>query len=254
MSNPTKIGNKGLSLVKEFEGFYSRPYWDRPMPDPRAVRTIGYGTTRWKGRGILSTDRITEPQASELLRVQINSSQYAGAVTKVANSIGITLNQNEYDAIVSAVYNLGPGILDRGRTLGDALRSNNWRSGVARALPVYSEPGSNVHEGLLRRRNKEVKLFKTPVRVVKVERPIALTKTEKLHVDTLRRERRSALRNKGWKNIDESHNVNAEESKAWLISHANAFAADKNVKDKKYQVRKVTWLRDVAYNRNGLGS
>jgi lysozyme len=255
MSNPSKIGSAGLVLVKEFEGFYSRPYWDRPMPDPKAVRTIGYGTTRWKGRGILSTDRITEPEASDLLVQQINSSEYAGALTKVLNALGLELNQNEYDALLSAIYNLGAGILDKGRTLGDALRSKNWRTGVAKALPVYSEPGTSVHDGLLRRRNDEVRLFKTAVKPK--QRPIKLTKTEKDEVDNLRAQRRSEERHGSWEKLDANgggHQASAEKSKAWLRAHANAMEKDKSIKDKEYQSRKVLFLRDVALNRNGLGT
>lgn len=249
MSNPTGIGTKGLSLVKVYEGFRSRPYWDRPMPDPMAVRTIGYGTTRIGGRGILATDRMTEPKASSYLVAQINSSQYAGALTNALNIIGVTLNQNEYDAVLSAVYNLGAGILAKNRSLGDALRSHNWRSQVAKALPLYSEPGSSVHEGLLRRRNDEVKLFKTAVANV---RPIKLSPTEKKYVDQLRSERRSAKRHGGWSKIDDSHLGNARKAQAWLHIHARAMAKDK-VKDTSYRDRKVAFFMDVADNKNGKG-
>lgn len=168
MSNPTTIGAAGLAMTKTFEGYpnHGLPYWDRPASDPRRVATIGYGTTRINGRPVtMNTPRLSEQEASRLLVGQINGPSYAGELTRVLNALGLNLNQNEYDALLSACYNLGAGILDKGRSLGDALRSGaNWRHEVAKALPLYSEPGNpNVHAGLLRRRNAEVALFKTPV-------------------------------------------------------------------------------------------
>lgn len=158
---PTTIGAGGIALVKEFEGFFPRPYWDRPMPDPKAVRTIGYGTTRIDGRAIRADDRLTEPQASDLLRAQVNGSQYAGALARELRAIGRKLNQHQFDALLSAVYNLGAGILEPGRSLGDALRSRRWKSAVPKALILYREPGTNVEKGLRRRREAEIALWRS---------------------------------------------------------------------------------------------
>lgn len=167
MSNPTTIGAAGLALVKEFESFANngKPYWDRPASDPRRVATIGYGTTRINGRPVTMTSpRLSEQEASRLLVGQINGPVYAGELTRVLNALGLSLNQNEYDALLSCIYNLGAGILEHDRSLGDALRTSNWRTAACQALPLYSEPGNpNVHAGLLRRRNAEVALFKAPV-------------------------------------------------------------------------------------------
>jgi hypothetical protein len=87
----------------------------------------------------------------------------------------------------------------------------------------------------------------------RVARKIKLTNAEKVMVDALRSERRSAERHGGWNKIDKFHKENAEKAKSWLRNHATALSKDK-VRDTEYRDRKVQFLRDVALNRNGLGN
>lgn len=151
------ISNNGLALIKQYEGFRAHPYGP-----PADVWTIGYGET--KGIGPHSGP-WTEAYAAKRLvaRVRANYEPYVRA-------LGVRLNQHQFDAIVSAVYNLGPGVLARGRSLGDALRSrrdSGYNHRVAAALRLYSMPGTQFHEGLLARRNKEAALFAKPVETAK---------------------------------------------------------------------------------------
>lgn len=257
MSNPTGIGKAGLILVKRFEGFPAggRPYWDRPASDPRRIPTIGYGTTRINGRPVtMNTPRLTEPQAAALLRKQINGTNFAAVLNRLLKSLGRDLNQNEYDAILSCIYNLGAGILDRGRSLGDALRASNWRSRVPEAILLYCEPNNpSVHKGLLRRRKAEVRLFRSG-RGLDTTRPIKTDTDEKREIENLRDRRDIAKRNGGWGgDLDPMHLESAIKSKNWLRRRANALEDRTDIKDKEYQKRKVKFLRDVAFNRNGRG-
>lgn len=143
------VSKNGLALIKRYEGFRSHPY---QLGD--GVTTIGYGETR----GItMRTPAWSEAHASEQLvkRVRANYEPYVRA-------LGIPFNQNQFDALVSAVYNLGPGILARGKSLGNALRTrrdSGYNARVGAALRLYSMPGSVFHTGLLRRRNEEAALF-----------------------------------------------------------------------------------------------
>jgi lysozyme len=150
----SKISPAGTHLIASFEGFRSKPYRDAV-----GVWTIGYGHTA----GVTASSKpLTEPQALALLRRDLNR-RYAPPVAKTAKAIGLRLNQHQFDALVSAVYNLGPGILDRGRTLGDALRSKN-RHRIADAFLVYDKAGSppRALPGLTRRRRAERDLFLKP--------------------------------------------------------------------------------------------
>lgn len=143
------ISGSGLALIKRYEGFSSRPY---QLGD--GVTTIGYGETH----GItMRTPPWTEAYASKRLRKRVRR-DYEPYVHR----LGLPLNQNQFDALVSAIYNLGPGILERGRSLGDALRTKRdagYNERVGNALRLYSMPGTQFHEGLLRRRNEEARLF-----------------------------------------------------------------------------------------------
>lgn len=146
--------NAGIALIKRYEGFRPRPYGP-----PADVWTIGYGETRGVNG---STGPWTEAYAAKQLvkRVRANYEPYVRAALRMP------LNQNQFDAIVSAVYNLGPGVLARGRSLGNALRSRRdagYNHRVAAALRLYSMPGTQFHEGLLARRNEEATLFAKPV-------------------------------------------------------------------------------------------
>ena len=111
-----KISNKGLNLIKEFEGFRKSPYLC-----PAGVPTIGYGTTRYNdGRQVsLSDSQITEEDALKLLRHQVNS-KYSVAVS---DAVKHELTQSQFDALTSFTYNLGEGNL-RSSTLLRKL--NSW--------------------------------------------------------------------------------------------------------------------------------
>jgi GH24 family phage-related lysozyme (muramidase) len=150
-----RIGPAGMHLIKSYEGFRERPY-----DDGTGVMTIGYGETRKP----LPT-RLTEPQAARLLAQRLDR-DYEPAVRAVFSGPGaLPFNQHRYDALVSFVYNLGPNALKGGpgfETIGRAIRAGDLRA-IARAMPLYSNPGTNVHEGLLRRRKAEAALFRKPV-------------------------------------------------------------------------------------------
>lgn len=150
-----RIGPAGLHLIKSFEGFRETPY-----DDGTGVMTIGYGETRKP-----LPRRLTKPQAERLLKQRLNR-DYEPAVRAVFSGPGaLPFNQHRYDALCSFVYNLGPNALKGGpgfETIGRAIKAGDLRA-IARALPLYSNPGTSVHEGLLRRRNAEVALFLKPV-------------------------------------------------------------------------------------------
>jgi lysozyme len=153
------LGQKGLDLIKEYEGFRSAPY-----RDPVGVWTIGYGSTKGVGP---NTPRMTEQQASDRLRREVDQT-YGAAVNKIPG-----LNQNQFDAITSFVYNVGTGgIGDTG--VGRALRAKDWNR-AANELLKWDKAGGRTLAGLTRRRQAERKLFLTPVGPPVVPVPPAAT-------------------------------------------------------------------------------
>jgi GH24 family phage-related lysozyme (muramidase) len=149
------IGPAGLHLIKSYEGFRATPY-----DDGTGVMTIGYGETRKP-----LPRRLTEPQAERLLKQRLDR-DFEPAVRAVFSGAGaLPFTQHRYDALCSFVYNLGPNALKGGsgfETIGRAIRARDPRA-IARAMLLYCNPGTSVHDGLLRRRKAEAALFRKRV-------------------------------------------------------------------------------------------
>ena len=142
-----RTGPAGVALIKEFEGF---PFGGRPYKDMVGVWTIGYGHTEGVSA---SSNRLTERQASELLRKDLDE-KYAPSVS----AIGVSLRQCQFDALVSFVYNCGPGAVSNQTQIGRALRAKQWSSAADHLLD-WNKAGGRPVEGLTRRRKAERALF-----------------------------------------------------------------------------------------------
>jgi lysozyme len=142
------ISNAGLALIEQFEGFSPWPYWD---PYGR-VWTRGYGETegitRW-------SPPITRQQGERHLRELIEQ-RYEWAI----RDLHVQLNQNQWDALCSFVWNLGAGIFTG--ELRNALLRGDWRAATNQMIQ-YDHAGGQVLPGLLRRRQLEVTLFLRPI-------------------------------------------------------------------------------------------
>lgn len=141
---PRTISSAGIALIASFEGFVGHPYRDAV-----GVWTIGYGHTAGVGP---NTPNITQAQAQALLRRDLEHT-YVPPVRRVKG-----LNQHQFDALVSVVYNLGPGVIGPGHTLGDALARGDLRA-AADAILLYDKAGGRTLPGLTRRRKAERQLF-----------------------------------------------------------------------------------------------
>jgi lysozyme len=93
-----KLSSKGLDFIAEMEGFSSKPYQDQG-----GVWTIGYGSTyNLDGTKVhAGTPPITIDVAKALLMTTMTV--YEQAVNR------LSCNQNQFDAMVSLCYNIGPG-------------------------------------------------------------------------------------------------------------------------------------------------
>ena len=140
-----KISQRGLNLIKEFEGCKLEAY-----KCPAGVWTIGYGTTdsdysitKTKIRAGL---KISQQQAEKWLRQSVNK-KYCPKVNKYNNKYHWT--QNEFDAMVSFAYNLGSI---------DQLTANGKRTKkeIAQKLVQY---GGKIGSSIYNRRKAEQKLF-----------------------------------------------------------------------------------------------
>ena len=137
------ISNTGIDLIKHFEGCETEAYLC-----PAGVPTIGYGHIK----GVQMGDVITEAQAHEMLVEELD--EYESYINDL---VTVSLNQNQFDAMVSWVYNLGGGNL-RASTLLKVLNSGDY-SGVPEQIMRWNKAGGRVLEGLTRRRQAEADLF-----------------------------------------------------------------------------------------------
>ena len=138
-----KISNTGIDLIKHFEGCETEAYLC-----PAGVPTIGYGHIK----GVQMGDVITEAQAHEMLVEELEEYE-----SYINDFVTVSLNQNQFDAMVSWVYNLGSGNL-RASTLLKVLNSGDY-SGVPEQIMRWNKAGGKVLEGLTRRRQAEADLF-----------------------------------------------------------------------------------------------
>jgi len=145
----TSVSPAGLAMIAGFEGFRSNPYRDAV-----GVWTIGYGETRNIGPGSPPWSR---EYALKRLRERVDR-DYLAPVLAAVKTAGMVLSQREADALASLVYNLGPGILGPGKTMGSAIHSR-VRQRIADAFLVYDFAGGGRLPGLTSRRRAERALF-----------------------------------------------------------------------------------------------
>lgn len=142
------ISKNGIELIKKFEGCRLTAYRDAV-----GVWTIGYGWTQpVDGRKIGEGMTISIEQAERLLRRGVVS--YEHDVSKI---VCVPLTQNQFDALVSLVYNIGPRALSTS-TLIRKLNERNY-AGAADEFLRWNRAGPNVLNGLARRREAERELF-----------------------------------------------------------------------------------------------
>ncbi len=155
------ISQQGIDLIKSFEGFRDKMY-----NDPAGHCTIGYGTLLHKGNcdGRSSeqpyVNGVTAEKATQLLK------QEAETFQKVINdSVTVSLNQNQNDALVSFVYNIGAAAFGKS-TLLRLLNQGDYRSAPTEMKKwTKARVNGNLVDlpGLVKRRNAEAELFQRPV-------------------------------------------------------------------------------------------
>ena len=134
-----KTSDEGIALIKSFEGCELKAY--RCSAN---VLTIGYGHTACVTEG----EEISELYAEELLREDLNEFE-----EHVRRTVKVELNQNQFDALVSWTFNLGPGNL-RSSTLLKLLNEGKHEE-VPGQMARWNRAGGKVLEGLKRRREAE---------------------------------------------------------------------------------------------------
>ena len=137
------VSETGIELIKKFEGCVLKAY-----KCPTGVWTIGYGHTS----GVKEGQAITKKQAEEYLLQDIRCFEIM-----VNNLVNVPLNQNQFDALVSFCYNLGPGNL-KNSTLLKLLNKKDYK-GAAEQFDRWVYASGKKLPGLVKRRTAEKELF-----------------------------------------------------------------------------------------------
>lgn len=148
---------RGLRLLIEWEGKRHLPY-----KDAAGLLTIGVGHCITKselksgklliwGHPVKYQDGLNEEQIEELLRQDLMSCE---ALIGLYDSV---LNQHQYDALVSFVFNVGSGAF-LGSTLKKRLDANQLDE-VPAQLRRWVYAGGRKLQGLINRREKEIRLW-----------------------------------------------------------------------------------------------
>jgi len=138
-----KLEQKGIELLKHFEGCELTAYQDSV-----GVWTIGYGHTKGVSKGMT----ITQEQAEQMLLTELV--EYEGYIK---NMVTVPLTQNQFDALVVWIYNLGPTNFGSS-TLLKELNSGNYTA-AGKEILRWNKAGGKVLAGLVRRREAEAQLF-----------------------------------------------------------------------------------------------
>ena len=120
--------------------------------DVVGVPTIGYGTTRINGVKVKMGQTISEKQAHGYLMADVRKFE-----SELNILITVPLSQNEYDALITFVYNLGATKLRRS-TLLRLINAEKY-SAAGEQFTRWTKADGKVLRGLIKRRKAEQQLF-----------------------------------------------------------------------------------------------
>lgn len=167
-----KISSDGVALIRQFEGLRTKAY-----KDAVGVWTIGYGHTSAAGLPAVRPGlEITEREAVEILARDLG--KYEAAVLKAVAPRGPL--QNQFDAMVSLCFNIGPGNFAKSSIARHFQSGNDAKA--ANAFLLFVKAGGRTLKGLERRREAERALFLKagkPVKAVPAPEPAKTPEPEK---------------------------------------------------------------------------
>lgn len=146
-----QVSNETIEKIKEWEGFSAKPYLC-----PSGKMTIGHGHTK----NVCETDTVTKEKADELLRQDLKP------IEKFLNTVSekyTPLQQHQFDALASLIFNIGLGAFQRSTLLKHIL--NHAKDYLIRMAwlcwcKARGKGGEKITvEGLERRRKWECSLY-----------------------------------------------------------------------------------------------
>lgn len=134
-------------LLESYEKFRPTAYPATAAERAKGIWTIGYGHTH----GVKEGDTCTMTQAIAWLHEDVGK-----AVAAVLALVHVKLTQNQFDALVSLVFNCGPDPLSH--TMGSMLNASNY-AGAAAEFKRWDRQAGKELDGLEKRRLVEAAHF-----------------------------------------------------------------------------------------------
>lgn len=154
-----KLGILGLHIIKYFESWRPSLYLDTG-----GVPTIGWGHKIRKGDPAQWRDpsyEMSDQEGMQTLVADIKEAQ-AALVRVFGEELVEKLNQNQYDALVSFIFNIGEGtLLEQGKNTCDAIRALDHMR-VMQMLLKWDKDNGVRQPGLVARRTIESWLYSAP--------------------------------------------------------------------------------------------
>ena len=153
-ANDREASDSCISLIKYFEGFSEKPYWDYSQ------YTVGYGTRCPDDKlDQYMTYGITKAEAEALLTKELAS--FVKSVNNYDKANNLNLTQYEFDALVSFTYNVGAGWMSSSGSaqIQDAVLNNRTGNDFLYAMTQWSVAGGSTSLGLVNRRLVEANLY-----------------------------------------------------------------------------------------------
>ncbi len=148
-SHIRQVSDNCVRLVEAAEGLRLAAY-----TDPVGIPTIGIGTTRYPdGRKVKLGDTCTREQAYEYCRHDL-----AAAALAVDELTRDDINQHQFDALTSFVYNVGRGNYAKS-TLRKVINDNPRDPAIRAEFARWNKAGGSVLKGLVARRKNEADLY-----------------------------------------------------------------------------------------------
>jgi lysozyme len=144
-------------LLQDFEGMKLKAY-----KDSAGIWTIGIGTIKYPdGPRVNKGDEITEKQALDYCAIYCH--KMIGTVNGLLT--GVTVNQNQFDAICLLSYNIGTGAFAASTALRLIRKDPSPRNELLGAWLAWNKARVNGElkpvKGLTNRRTKEYKLYES---------------------------------------------------------------------------------------------
>ena len=144
-----------INLIAKWEGFRPSLYFC-----PAGLPTIGYGHVIQANESHLEKASLSEGQALGLLNKDLLN-RYTPELNRLCSKHGASLSQNQFDAVLSFLYNCGGANLERSQILIFAKKGNIDEA--VRKFKLYTKAKVNGVmkdlPGLVSRRNEEADLF-----------------------------------------------------------------------------------------------